>query len=103
VTYIDSLWQVFTKEKLLQKSTDGWDLALDTAEDCRRKFMEKVTTIEEMEVKSTEALELLTKSVRYIPRYSAYTTKKRSSSLTPAELKDHARQIVESTLQEVLP
>ena len=39
---------------------EGWDLALNVAEDCRQKFMEKVTTIEEMEIKSTEALDLLT-------------------------------------------
>jgi len=40
---------------------EGWELALHIAEDCRQKFMEKVTTIEDMEIRSTEALELLTK------------------------------------------
>ncbi|KAF8496730.1 hypothetical protein F5888DRAFT_361236 [Russula emetica] len=80
----------------------GLTVALNFAEDCRQKFMEKATTIEDMEIRSTEALELLTRSVRSIPRYSAYTTKQRSNCLTPAELKDLARQTVESTLQASL-
>jgi hypothetical protein len=33
---------------------------------------------------------------------SAYTTKQPSSCLTPTELKDHARQTVESTLRASL-
>jgi hypothetical protein len=49
------------KGKRARKSTEGWELALRMAEDCRQKFMEKVTTIEDMEIRSTEALELLTK------------------------------------------
>lgn len=79
--------------------------------------MEKVTTIEDMEVRSTESrtfdqevmIDLspgtecssytTVTSVRSIPRYSAYTTKQRSSCLTPAELKDLASQTVGSTLQ----
>jgi hypothetical protein len=40
---------------------EGWDLALNVAEECRKKFMEDVTTTEDMEIRSTEALELLTK------------------------------------------
>ncbi|KAI0286179.1 hypothetical protein BC826DRAFT_918404 [Russula brevipes] len=87
------------KEKRARKSTEGWELALRTAEECRLKFMETVTTIEDMEVRSTEALDLLTKSVRSIPRFSAYTTRHSSSCLTSAELKDLASQAVESTLR----
>jgi hypothetical protein len=51
------------KLKQTRKSTEGWELALriNIAEDCRQRFMEKVTTIEDMEIRSTEALELLTK------------------------------------------
>ena len=45
----------------VRKSTEGWELALSIAEDCRQRFMEEVTTIEDMEVRSAEALELLTK------------------------------------------
>lgn len=87
------------KGKQAQK---GWDLALNFAEDSRKKFMENVTTSEDMEIRSTEALELLTKSVSSIPRYSAYTSMQRSDCLTPAELKDLACQCVESTLQASL-
>jgi hypothetical protein len=42
-------------------STEDWELALNIAEDCRQKFMEEVTTIEHMEIRSVEAVELLTK------------------------------------------
>jgi hypothetical protein len=63
VAYIDYLQALeqSAEGKRAGKSTEGWDLALNIAEDCRQKFMEKVTTIEDMEIKSTEALELLTK------------------------------------------
>jgi len=44
-----------------RKSTEGWELALHMAEECRQKFTEEVTSIKEMEIKSMEALELLTK------------------------------------------
>jgi hypothetical protein len=38
---------------------EGWEeLALSSAEDCRRKLKEKVTTIEDMEIRSAAALEL---------------------------------------------
>ena len=40
---------------------EGWELALRMAEDCRQKLVEKVINIEDMEIRSTEALELLTK------------------------------------------
>jgi len=90
------------KGKRAWKLTEGWELALRIAEDCRRKFMQKVTTIEDMEIRSTEALELLTKSVRSIPRRSAYTSRQSSSCLTPAELKDLACQTVESMLRASL-
>ena len=44
-----------------RRSTEGWEPALNIAEDCRKKVMENVTAIEDMEVRSMEALELLTK------------------------------------------
>ncbi|KAI0288566.1 hypothetical protein BC826DRAFT_971488 [Russula brevipes] len=49
------------QEKWALKSRERWELALRTADECRLKFLETVTTIEDMEVRSTEALELLTK------------------------------------------
>jgi hypothetical protein len=63
VQYIDHLTALgqSIKGKRARKSTEGWELALNIAEDCRKKFMENVTAIEDMEVRSTEALELLTK------------------------------------------
>jgi hypothetical protein len=43
---------------------EQWDVgptcALIKAEECCQKFTEKVTTIEQMETRSTEAVELLT-------------------------------------------
>ncbi|KAI0298866.1 hypothetical protein BC826DRAFT_967215 [Russula brevipes] len=36
-----------------QKSIKGWELALCNAEGCCQKFMEEVTTIEDMEIRST--------------------------------------------------
>ena len=62
MTYIDHLKALgqSAKGKRERKSTEGWERALNFAEDCRKKFMENVTTVEDMEVKSTEALELLT-------------------------------------------
>jgi hypothetical protein len=61
VTYIDHLKasKQSAKGNQARLSTDGWEHALNIAEDCRKKFMENVTTIKDMEVKSTEALELL--------------------------------------------
>jgi hypothetical protein len=63
VTYIDYLQasEQPAKGNRTRKSAEGWELALRIAEECRQKFMEKVTTIEDMEIRSTEALELLTK------------------------------------------
>jgi flagellar biosynthesis/type III secretory pathway chaperone len=68
VTYIDQLKaselkasEQSAKGERARKLTEGWELALNIAGDCRKKFMENVTTIKDMEVKSTEALELLTK------------------------------------------
>lgn len=68
MTYIDQLKaselkasEQSAKGKRARELTEGWELALNIAEDCRKKFMENVTTIKDMEVKSTEALELLTK------------------------------------------
>jgi len=90
------------QEKWALKSRERWELALRTADECRLKFLETVTTIEDMEVRSTEALELLTKSVRSVPRYSAYTSRHSSSCPTPAELKDLASQAVESALRASL-
>jgi hypothetical protein len=63
VTNID-YWQELEQSaqgKRARKSTEGWELALRMAEECRQKLSENVTTIEDMEIKSTEALELLTK------------------------------------------
>lgn len=63
MTYIDQLkaLEQSAKGKGARKSTEGWELALNIAEDCRKKFMENVTTIKDMEVRSTEAVELLNK------------------------------------------
>jgi hypothetical protein len=63
VTYIDQLkaLEQSAKGKWARKSTEGWELALNIAEECRKKFMENATTIKDTEVRSTEALELLTK------------------------------------------
>jgi hypothetical protein len=59
VTYIDHLKALkqSAKGKRARISTEGWELALNIAEGCRKKFMENVATIKDMEVKSTEALE----------------------------------------------
>ena len=46
---------------MMQESPEELELGLHIAEDCHQKFMEKATTIEDMEIKSTKALELLTK------------------------------------------
>ena len=59
MTYIDHL-KALGQSGRPQKSTEGWEHALNIAEDCRKKFMENVSTVKDMEVKSTEALELLT-------------------------------------------
>lgn len=55
MTYIDSL-QVSTKGKQVQ---DPEELALSIAKECCLKLSENVTTIEDMEIRSIEALELL--------------------------------------------
>jgi hypothetical protein len=63
VTYTN-YWQDLgqsAKVKRARKSTEGWELALRMAVECREKLDEDVTNIEDMEIKSTEALELLAK------------------------------------------
>jgi hypothetical protein len=60
IQYIDHL-QALGQSAKGRPSTEGWEFALHIAEDCCQKFMEKVSTIEDMEIQSTEALELLTK------------------------------------------
>ena len=60
MTYIDYL-QALGQSAKGRPSTEGWELALRIAEDCCQTFMKKVSTIEDMEIQSTEALELLTK------------------------------------------
>jgi len=69
-----------------------WELALDFAAQCMKKFLEPVRTIEDIEKQSCEAIGLLTKSVRSVPRFSYYSEKEDPS--TENELKALARRIV---------
>ncbi|KAF5384070.1 hypothetical protein D9615_003421 [Tricholomella constricta] len=81
-------------------STDKWETALQLAEQCCRKFNEPVDTIEEMEERSTAALELLASSVRSIPRVSCLTGSDDPSSVE--EVRDLAHHMVHEKHVEVL-
>ncbi|KIK08823.1 hypothetical protein K443DRAFT_671881 [Laccaria amethystina LaAM-08-1] len=75
-----------------RKSTEQWEVALAFANQCLNKFLEPVRTIEDVERQSCEAIGLLTKSVRSIPRVSHYSGKAELS--TDNELRAVARRIV---------
>ncbi|KAF8694520.1 hypothetical protein AX14_002040 [Amanita brunnescens Koide BX004] len=68
------------------------ELALDFAVQCLNKFHEPVRTIEDVEKQSCEAIGLLTKSVRCIPRISYYSGKEDPS--TENELRALVRRAV---------
>lgn len=72
-------------------NTEKWELALAFAKQCLNKFQEPVHTIEDVEKQSCEAIGLLTKSVRSIPRVSHRSGKAES---TENELRALARRIV---------
>jgi len=57
----------------IRKSAHCWEVALQFAQQCRDKFNEPVATIDDIEVNSTTALELLARSVQQIPRASLFT------------------------------
>ncbi|KAN0075385.1 hypothetical protein V8E55_011408, partial [Tylopilus felleus] len=75
-----------------RKSTEQWELAHVLAMQCLKKFKEPVRTIEDVEKQSCEAIGLLTKSVRFIPRVSYYSGKGDPS--TESELRELACRIV---------
>ncbi|KAF8625008.1 hypothetical protein AX15_005598 [Amanita polypyramis BW_CC] len=75
-----------------RKSTEQWELAHVLAMQCLKKFKEPVRTIEDVENQSCEAIRLLTKSVRFIPRFSYYSGKADPS--TESELREVACRIV---------
>ncbi|KAF8816701.1 hypothetical protein BYT27DRAFT_6384297 [Phlegmacium glaucopus] len=83
-----------------QKSTSVWESALKLAEECCAKFAEKPTTIQDMERNSNEALELLTKSVHSIPRFSEFTGTMDPSTI--ADLRALARDVVSEKCQNLL-
>lgn len=49
----------------LSTQTDGWEVALELAQECCAKFEDKVDTIEDVERSSSKALDLLTTEVRF--------------------------------------
>lgn len=83
-----------------RKSTDRWEAALQLAQQCRDKFEEPVETIDDIERNSTAALELLAKSVRFIPRVSRLTGAADPSSTE--EIKDLARRMVHTKYLDMM-
>jgi hypothetical protein len=91
------------------KLTPQWDLALNFAKQCLEKFQLSVSSVEDIEKQSSEAIELLMKrhvhdfhvsilqlqtllSCSVIPRYAYFSGKE--DPLTSDELKDLAYRIV---------
>ncbi|TDL17830.1 hypothetical protein BD410DRAFT_901178 [Rickenella mellea] len=70
-----------------------WRNAFELLKQSRAKFEEKATTVPEIEVKSTEALELLRRAVTCIPRYNTTTSK--LDSPTPVLLEQLATNCVD--------
>jgi len=75
-----------------RKSNEKWEIALNFATQCLTKFQEQADSVEGIEQRSCEAVELLTKSVRSIPRVSHYSGGEDPS--TEHELRALARRIV---------
>ncbi|KAM6496570.1 hypothetical protein JOM56_007043 [Amanita muscaria] len=73
-----------------------WEAALVLAEDCCAKFKEPATSLPDIEEKANEALGLLAKSVRSIPRASIFTGRQ---EYDPAELKALATRVVKETYE----
>jgi len=84
-----------------RKSTDQWESALALAEECCAKFKEPPASALDVEEKANEALSLLTKSVRSIPRASTFTGGDDDPS-TPAELKALAARVAKGTHERYL-
>ncbi|KAF8230837.1 hypothetical protein L208DRAFT_1399821 [Tricholoma matsutake] len=81
-----------------RKSTDHWEAALVLAESCCAKFKEPTASLPDIEEKANEALGLLTKSVRSIPRASTFTGGNDDPS-TSAELKALATRVAKETYE----
>jgi len=84
-----------------RKSTDQWEAALTLAQGCVEKFREPVATLRDIENRGNAALELLTKSVRSIPRASTFSGGINDPS-TPAELKALAVSVTETVHEHYL-
>jgi len=76
-----------------RKSTDQRDAALWLAKSCVEKFQDPVASFQDIEGRANGALELLTKSVRSIPRASSFSGEDNDPS-TPAELKTLAAKVI---------
>jgi len=79
-------------QQMLRNRTGDDDIALNFATQCLTKFQERADSVEGIEQRSCEAVELLTKSVRSIPRVSHYSGGEDPS--TEHELRALARRIV---------
>lgn len=102
--YMDTLHAHITKseDRGNQNHTGPLELsgelkaALMLAEDCCAKFKEPATSLPDIEEKANEALGLLTKSVRSIPRASIFTGRQ---DYDPAELKALATRVAKETYE----